>query len=87
MSVESHFAAGHLEQLTNLLGENAVSLHAIMEGGVVEFAFADGPKPLQHFLFAVWEVLFQPVDEQVFDLVREAQNDVAGVLGAGLGGF
>lgn len=61
--VESRFSAGHLKHLANLVGENALSLHAIMEGGVVEFAFADCSEPLQHFLFAVGEVPFQPVGE------------------------
>jgi hypothetical protein len=50
---ETHFVAGNVEHLRNLVGENPLAAHAGTETGIVEFAAADGADSIQYlFLFA-----------------------------------
>src|SRR5512138_2495295 len=77
-------AAGDLENLRDLIREDAFATHSRAEAGIVEFAAADGADAAEHFVFLLREVLIEPPLEQFLVRVGQAQHFIASVACAGL---
>src|SRR5215469_264794 len=60
---EANFAAGNVEQLIDLVGEDAFPAHAGAELGAVEFTAAHAAQAVEDFVFAVRKVRLQPLLE------------------------
>ncbi|MDT4833484.1 hypothetical protein FQZ97_670960 [compost metagenome] len=82
MPVQPQLARGHGETLAQQIGPNTGSAHARTEVGIVAPPVAQVFDAMQHTLSAIGEMHIEPVLEQGFDLPRQAQNGVAGVMRA-----
>ncbi len=61
--IETKLSAGDSECLLDLFGENALALHALAPGGIIQLAAAQGADPVQHLLAAIREVRDNPLLE------------------------
>ena len=61
---DAGFAAGHVEQLVYLIGQNSFAVHAPAEFRLVELSAAHGAQPAQNLFLLVWEMVLQPLLEQ-----------------------
>ena len=85
-AVEGVLAGEDVEGPGELLGEGAAASAALGGGGVVELAAAELAEEGFDLAGAVrGDVAPQPVEEEVLELVGEAEEDPAGAAGAGGG--
>src|SRR5712692_6896817 len=83
VAVEAQTPAGDFEAAAQELGVRSGSLHARAEPGIVQAALARGAHQREHAGRLEGIVGLEPFREEVFDLVRQAEQDVAGGDGAG----
>jgi len=85
VSAKVGLAAGDVERLGNLVGENALAAHSRAETGIVEFVAANGADAVQYFVLFSGDVACQPLFKNRRDGGGQAQD--FGVGPAGAGGF
>jgi hypothetical protein len=67
-----------MEHLADLVGDRALATHSFAELSGIKFSIAKGADPIEHLLFAIWEMALKPFDKYRRHSQRQPNDRVCG---------